>query len=161
MFGIYVNKISRSISKNTKKLQFFSPGWCMRGASRLHHVTLPETNISPENWWLKIMKFLSRWSLFRGKLAVSFRVAVHFGCVWCVYLFGVFLGVRSLRAQLLGPSSTEFLTVQSAILGEVDTGYDSPIFLGEIGGLGGFPWCSSKFTGGKAKWKWCTQTKPI
>ena len=56
-----------------------------------------------------------------------------------MYLFGVFLGVRSLRAQLLGPSSTEFLTVQSAILGEVDTGYDSPIFLGEIGGLGGFP----------------------
>ena len=44
-----------------------------------YNITLPETNISPENEWLEYV-LVSFWGvkrpIFRGKLAVSFREVV-------------------------------------------------------------------------------------
>ena len=42
--------------------------------------TLPTTNseFTPENGWLEDDPFLLKWSIFRGKLAVSFREGSFF-----------------------------------------------------------------------------------
>ena len=39
---------------------------------KIHHLTLPETNIAPENRWLEDDPFLLGWPIFRGR-TVSFR----------------------------------------------------------------------------------------
>ena len=37
-------------------------------------ITLPETNIAPENGWLEYDRFLLGWPIFRGELLVSGRL---------------------------------------------------------------------------------------
>ena len=48
--------------------------------------TLPETNIFPENGWLEYNPFLLGRSIFRGKLAVSFREGTRFDSPWAFSL---------------------------------------------------------------------------